>query len=175
MSSSAVSILDRLLDEESVSSKEHTLETASPRIANVQDRFSHTFDEIVKEISVSWGRPTFNNSVAGDTASNAEEMLAGEGDRKPLANVVPSWSNGKPKNGGECKAVRLCYWKRNDAINYVVFRIESEKASSKPMNYELVLGARRRDREAQTRSMDKIRGQKEHWLTGVLNFLLGRA
>lgn len=173
---SAILILERLLDDESVNSKEHLLETASPNLSNVEDRLNTTFDQLVHEISTAWGRPQFNSRVSLDSSKveiqeTESEGAEGEGAKKQLNSVVPSWSNGTARNAGMPKALRLSYWKRPDALSYIVLRTELDlKKNNRPMHYDIVLGSRRRSQES-SRAVKQLRQTEEHWMSKVVAFL----
>ncbi|HEY9785380.1 MAG TPA: hypothetical protein V6D17_08265 [Candidatus Obscuribacterales bacterium] len=124
-----VSLFQRLLEDPSVNSKEHVLDTASYHVENVRQKFEEKYDGVLKEIESDWGLPIFNSSL--------EEH---EGKK----SVAPNWSNGSARDGGVAKALRLAYWKRESAINYVVLRTEIDEEKERPLYYEIVLGARRR-------------------------------
>lgn len=104
--SGAVTILEKLLDDQSVSSKEHILDTASRHVSNVEDRFVKSYDSLVREITANWGLPQFNNTVDDNTPDEPEEeeetpqeqqestgglsqTESGIRKRKKLKNVVP--------------------------------------------------------------------------------------
>lgn len=185
----AIGIIERLLVESSVQSKEHVIETASRHVSNVERRFSESFDLLVKEISGVWGRPQFNSTVPGmddpeeeEIEESAEEQsttvggTGGEGERKKkkLRNVVPPWSNGKSKTpGGKCKALRLAYWRRTNMVAYVVLRAEFDTEKNVAITYDLILGARRRGQE-RSESFQQLKQTKQGWLRPFLNWLFGR-
>lgn len=188
--SSAIPILEHLLDEASVNSKEHVIETASRHVSNVESRLSENFDSLVHEISTIWGAPQFNSTVPGSEHEDEEEEDieeqstsdaggAGKQDasrkKKKLRNVVPPWSNGTSRSGGQCKALRLSYWKRPDQIGYVVLRVEIDTKKNMPLSYDLILGARRRGAEPgrNVAKFKQVEGQR-HWFSPVMKWLTGR-
>jgi hypothetical protein len=126
---SALVILDRLLDQASVSeSKEHVLEQASYAVSDVQQRLLTNFEGLVQEISGDLGQPEFNAST----------------DSQERSNPMPSWvMGGKAAADSTSKVLRLSYWKREAGISYVILRMELD-SKDRPKYYDLVLGARRR-------------------------------
>ncbi len=156
---SAVAILERLLDDQAQNSKEHVMETASPHLSNVEDRMDKTFDSMVKEISEAFGVPDFANS-----RPTGEEKMQ---------SVLPKWSDGTPKSGGSPKTMRLSYWKRPEGTFYIVLRTEFDPKKERNVHYDLSLGARRKSPEATPR-VDRLRNTKEHWFNKVLPFFTGR-
>jgi hypothetical protein len=188
----SISIIERLLGEESVQTNEHVIETASRHVSNVEERFSDSFDSLVKEISSVWGAPQFNSTVPGmddheaqeqeesieeQSATNgggSSEQKEGERKKRKLSNVVPPWSNGKSKTPGcKCKALRLSYWRRTNLVGYVVLRAEFDIEKNVPITYDLILGARRRGQEA-SRQIQSLKQVKQGWFRPFLNWLFGR-
>ncbi|HEY9776889.1 MAG TPA: hypothetical protein V6C81_24205 [Planktothrix sp.] len=188
--SSAIAVLEKLLNDESVNNKEHLLETASPHILNAEQRFEQSFDTIVREISTIWGDPEFNSQIKkGDDEllpAPGEEEEAPEGEQpqeaaerkeRNLSTVVPAWSRGTARSGGQIKALRLAHWKRPDGLMYIVLRTELDpKKNDRPLYYDLILGARRRKQEVD-RGSERLRQTEENWKSQVvqaLNWLRGR-
>jgi hypothetical protein len=181
--SSAIAILEKLLADETVTAKEHLLETASPHISNAQQRFEQTFDSIVRDISTIWGDPEFNSSIKkGEDellpapGEESEQPENGEKKERNLSTVVPPWCKGAPRSGGTPVALRLAHWKKPDGLMYVVLRTEIDPKKDRPLYYDLVLGARRRKQEVD-RGTEKLRQSKEDWKSHVvsaLNWLRGR-
>ena len=192
---SAVTILEKLLgSEQSVTSKEHVLDSASRHVSNVESRFIESFDKLVREISSTWGQPQFNSLVEDEPTEEEEEEVTvvdedaqeqqqttqsggGERKRKKLRNVLPPWAKGIATSGGDIRAIRLCYWKRPECIGYVVLRKEMDVKRNLALSYIIALGARRRGPEHSTRSVQTIRQAKEHWSQPILNWfswLVGR-
>lgn len=182
--SSAIAILEKLLEDETVSFKEHVLETASTHVSNVQQRFESSFDSYVRDISAIWGEPEFNSQIRKEPNEPPPEPSAeeepsdnGEHKKKPLSTVVPNWCKGTARNGGEPKALRLAHWKKPDGLMYIVLRTEVDpKKNDRPIYYDLVLGARRRKQEVDKGTV-KLRQTKEHWMAGVvgiINYWFGR-
>src|SRR5580658_7550802 len=146
--SSAIAVLEKLLGDETVASKEHLMETASPHISNAQQRFEQSFDNLVREISTIWGDPEFNSQITkGDDEllpAPSEEPAEGEQaepvERKErnLSTVVPAWSRGTARSGGTPKALRLAHWKRPDGLMYVVLRTEIDAKKDRPLYFDLV-------------------------------------
>jgi len=127
---SSVVILDRLLDQAEISqSKEHVLEQASYAVADVQHRLLNNFEGLVEEISSELGKPEFNAS----TDDGSQEK----------SNPMPGWVMGGKATDSSQKVLRLCYWKREGGISYVILRMELD-SKDRPKYYDLVLGARRR-------------------------------
>ena len=181
--SSALVILEHLLDDESIESKEHVIETISPRIANVQTRISDNFDELVQEISTKWGAAQYNNTIGSDSDKEPAEPPAADGadgegqettsKRKAVKRQVPPWSHGVATKGVDAKALRLSYWKRPNCLGYVVLRTELDD-KKQPVNYALILGARRRTPDT-GRSVDKLRqAQSIPWYTQIFGWLTKR-
>ena len=167
--SSAIAILEHLLDDESLNSKEHIIETASPKLSNVEGRLQQTFDTMVRDISTIWGDPQFNNRIT----SNEEDKVG---------NVVPTWSKGTARSGGEPMVLRLAYWKRPGLTCYVQLRTELDKTKdpASPMFYDLVFGSRRRspDKTQSVQNMKQVETNKMTELTkaanGLVRWLSGR-
>ncbi len=156
---SAIAILERLLENRSENSKEHILETASPRLTDVENRMDHSFDALVKEISTIFGVPDFANS-----------KLTGQ---EKVQNILPKWSEGTARNGGVLKTMRLSYWKRDEETFYIALRTECDTRNDRNLYYDLVLGARRRT-PGSTPKVEKLRNAKEHWLSRFIPFFTGR-
>ncbi len=156
---SAVAILERLLDNEATQ-KEHTLETFSPHLGDLQSRMNDTFDKLIGECNAVFGPADFNCApTVGDK----------------VKTTLPSWSAGAPKQGGSLQTVRLSYWKRPDSLYYIALRTEIHPQKDKPMYYDLLLGAKRRKEELrESVKMDKLRNTKPHWISKVLPFFTGR-
>lgn len=129
-----VPIMDRLLEDPTVNSREHSLETASYHVSNVKEKFEGQFDQLVREISKDWGLPIFNASF--------EETPEGK------KNNTPSWCVGTARDGGVPKTLRLAYWKREQKLNYLALRTEVDEEKDRPLYYELVVGSRRRATES---------------------------
>lgn len=171
--SSTIAVFERLLDDDSVTAREHVLESASPHVAKVQDRLEQNFDSIVKEVSLIWGEPEFHGNVP-------EPEPPSEGDseqKKARPNTIPAWCQGTARNGGASKALRVCYWKRPHATNYIVLRTEIDSKKNRPIDYSIVLGARRRTGTVDVKAVAALRQQKNHWMSGLLTCvhrLLGR-
>ena len=179
--SSAIVILEKLLHDDTVTSKEHLLETASRHVDNAQQRFETTFDGMVHEISAIWGEPEFNSQIRKEPIQmpNPEPQSESEQKtsiRKPLGTVVPHWCSGTARSGGTPKALRLAHWKKPDGLMYIVLRTEIDAKKDVPLYYDLVLGARRRKQDVD-RHTERLRQQKESWVNHVVNafhWLLGR-
>lgn len=163
--SRTISLLEGLLSDESVSAKEHVMETASQHVSNVQERLDGNFETIVRELTVAWGDPEFNTYV------EVEVPPEKPGDETKIKkNIVPSWSNGTAKNGGDPKALRLCYWRRDGNTFYVVTRVEMDKERDRPLYYEVAIGARKK---ADMKGNERLRHAKpsvwetiRSWFTG---------
>ena len=156
---SAVAILERLLDDQAQNSKEHVVETASPHVANVEDRMDLAFDTLVQEITSTYGVPDFANS-----RSTGEEKIQ---------SVLPKWSEGTARVQGDVKTMRLSYWKRPEGTFYIVLRTEFDPKKNRNSYYDLSLGARRKSTESMPK-VDRLRNTKEHWLNKVIPFFTGR-
>jgi len=184
---SAVALLEKLLDDQSVTSKEHVLDTASRHVSDVENRFIASYESLVNEITRTWGLPQFNSTMEDESQISQEEEeeeepaeqqqttgtgVPGERKRKKLRNVVPPWAKGIASSGGDIKAIRLCYWKRPTCIGYVVLRKEIDTKRGIALMYMIALGVRKRGPE-KGRTVEKLRHSKEdHWLiTPVKNFL----
>lgn len=129
--SAFITILDRLLEQSSTTeSKEHVLEQASYAVDNVQQRLLTKFEEIVADVVGAIGQPEFNASTEVQ-----------EGSRNPM----PSWVIGSKGADASKKVVRLCYWRRDGGISFLLMRIELD-SRDRPTYYDLVLGGRRRTR-----------------------------
>lgn len=168
--SSLIAIFERLLNDEATNFKEHVLETASPSIANVQERLEQSFEKVVHEISTIWGDPSYAGRIQGK-----EEKVESEGSpaekRKKLTNVIPPWCKGIARSGGDPVALRVTYWKRPDNISYIVLRTEVDpQRNNKPLHYDVVLGTRRRNKEP-GRESAKLRQNREHPGTQLMTFL----
>lgn len=159
--SSAIAILEHLLDEGTVTQKEHVIETNSPRISNVDNRMHQSFDNMVRDISTIWGEPQFNNRITGEATDKHN-------------NVVPTWSKGTARNGGDVKTMRLSYWKRPELTCYIAYRIEldTSKEPPKPLYYDLILGARKRNAET-SKGVKTLRSNEGNWVTKVMAGLNG--
>lgn len=186
-----ITIMERLLAEQTTQSNEHIIETASRHVSNVESRFSENFNDLVTEIRNTWGKPQFNSTVPGEDEANEEleeenpeshsEQATTDGGgseserkKRKLRNVVPPWSNGKSKTpGGKCQALRLAYWRRSDMIGYVVLRAEIDKEKNVPLTYDLILGARRRGQEA-SRKIQSLKNAKQGWFRPFINWLFGK-
>jgi hypothetical protein len=155
---SAVAILERLLDSDATQ-KEHTLETFSPHLGDLQTRMGDTFDKLIGELSAVFGQPDFSSNPGTDKVRQS----------------MPGWSAGSAKNGGALQTLRLTYWKRPDSLYYIALRTEIHPQKEKPMYYDLVLGAKRRKEEIrESVNVDKLRNTKQHWISKVLPFFTGR-
>jgi hypothetical protein len=169
---SSVVILEKLLADDTVKSKEHVIETASRHASDVDKRFEGSFDTIVREITAAWGEPEFNSHIRKESKEQTE---SGE-EKKNLGTIVPPWCQGAPRNGGIPKALRLAHWRRPEGVSYIVLRTEMDKEKDRPLYYDLVLGARRRKPEVE-RSTAQLRQTKDPWqarVVGILNWLRGR-
>lgn len=146
---SVVALMERMLDVGTiVPVKEHVLESASRHVADVEDKFNEQYDKLVREATIAWGKPEFNNDMS----------------HVRLKNVMPSWSDGIARNGGESRAQRLCYWRKDGIIKYIVLRTEVNDKDT-PIYYDLVIGARRKP-------IDGIRiSSLRHRKTGFLELL----
>jgi hypothetical protein len=142
---SVVALLQRMLDLDTlVPVREHVLETASPRVANVKDKVTRHFDKIVRQATEAWGKPDFNNHLTNDAR---------------LKTVVPAWSDGNGRNGGEPQALHLCYWRQNGILKYIVLRTEIDLQTGAPMYYDLIVGARRK--QIDSIRLDSMREQTD--------------
>jgi len=183
--SSSIAILEKLLEDDTVTFKEHLLETASRHVDNAEQRFENTFDGIVRDISAIWGAPEFNSQIRKEPnqlpdpeppAADSPDSPEKKAPKKPLSTVVPSWCQGTARSGGKPKALRLAHWKKPDGLLYVVLRTEIDAKKDIPLYYDLILGARRRKQEVD-QTTEKLRHQKETWFHHVVtafNWLLGR-
>lgn len=163
---SVVAILEKLLDDKTVTFKEHVLETASRHVSDAQTRFEQKFDALVREIGTIWGEPEFNSQIRQepDVAQTSSDEQ-----KKPLSTVVPPWCQGTPRNGGRTKALRLAHWKNSDGIMYVVLRTELDLEKDRPLYYDLILGARRRKPEMDKNTV-KLRQTEKTWQAYVVDF-----
>lgn len=142
--SKTCTLIDALLQDPAVSVREHVLENASCHVSNVKQNIEKQYENLVKEIGTEWGYPIFNSTF--DDPDN------------PKA-IAPGWSVGSPKDGGDPKTLKLSYWKRENCINYIVLRTETDpKKNDKPLYYELVIGSKRKLTEHAR--VDKIRQVK---------------
>lgn len=149
-------ILDRLLDEApNTTCREHVLEQASYAVDNVQQKFVGKFEALVSEISTDWGQPEFNAST-----SSTEEGK----------NPIPAWVTGSRQGESAQKVLRLSYWKRANGISYVLLRLELD-SKDRPNYYDLVLGARRKNRTEAVK-VDKLRNTDPSFV-GWLKRLVG--
>jgi hypothetical protein len=168
---SAIALLEKLLEDDTVSFKEHVIESSSRHVE--QERCEQSFNNVVREITAIWNEPEFNSQIR----KQSEEKLTASGEyKKVLATVVPPWCQGMPKHGGIPKALRLAHWKRPEGILYVVLRTEIDAEKNRPLYYDLVLGARRRSPDV-GRTTVKLRQTKKTWMAHVVEFfhwLFGR-
>jgi hypothetical protein len=183
--SSAIAILEKLLEDDTVTFKEHLLETASRHVDNAQQRFENTFDGIVRDISTIWGAPEFNSHIRKEPnqmpdpeppPADSQDSTQEKKPKKPLSTVVPSWCQGTARSGGTPKALRMAHWKKPDGLVYIVLRTEIDAKKDIPLYYDLILGARRRKQEVGQHT-ENLRHQKENWMQHVVtafNWLLGR-
>ena len=156
---SAVAIMERLLDGD-IQQKEHSLETFSPHLGDLQTRMNTTFDKLVGECEAVFGAADLNSAP-----------VDGEKAKAPF----PGWSAGTPKNGGPIHTLRLAYWKRPDSFFYICLRTEIHPQKEKPIYYDLAVGAKRRKEELRdAASLDRLRNTKPHWINKVLPFFTGR-
>jgi hypothetical protein len=129
---SHLSLLDRLLDQSSISeSKEHVLEQMHYALDKVDQKALARYDELVASISNDIGAPEFNASL-GLT----------EGSKVP----VPAWViNSKKPTSASHKMMRLCYWRRETGVSFLVLRQELD-SKDRLKYYDLVIGGRKRTR-----------------------------
>lgn len=174
----AIAVLEKLLDDPETQVKEHVLETASPHIANAQARFEERFDSIVNEISTIWGEPSFNSHLnwEGHPSVTDRDSQEEQTDSKRLSTVVPKWCVGTARSGGQPKTLRMASWSKPDSLKYVCMRTEIDPRKDRPLYYDIVLGAKRKNQEV-SRGSEKLRHTKEHWMSNVvsaLNWFRGR-
>jgi hypothetical protein len=141
--SSMVMVLDRLLSgAEPNATQEHLMEQAHYAVDNVEMKFLQRFEALVSEISEELGPPEYNASTTG-----GEER----------SNPMPKWVTGTNKGDASHKFLRLCYWKREIGISYLLVRMELD-TKDRPKYYDLVLGGRRKIR-SDSPKMDRLRNQ----------------
>ncbi len=154
--STPTTILDRLLEEApNTTCREHVLEQASYAVDNVQQRFLGKFDTLISEISNDWGQPEFNASTSATDEGKSP---------------IPSWVTGSRQGESAQKVLRLSYWKRTNGISYVLLRLELD-SKDRPNYYDLVLGARRKNKAESVR-VDKLRNTDTSFV-GWLKRLVG--
>jgi hypothetical protein len=136
-----VTVLDRLLAQAETSEcQEHLIEQAHYAMENVQQKCLSRFESIVAEISETLGMPEFNASTEGE-----------ESKKHPM----PKWVTGSRLGEASSKVLRLCYWKRDTGISYLLLRMQLD-SKDRPTYYDLVLGGRRKVK-ADMPKMDKLR------------------
>ena len=155
---SIVTILDRLLEQSTHSeSQEHVLEQAHYASQNVEERLLTRFDEMVGDISNALGNPEFNASTDAEDGKQ---------------NPMPAWvMGGKQAADSTRKIMRLCYWRREGGVSYLLLRKELD-SKDRPKYYDLVLGGRRRNRtdSAKITSMRNTDMSFMGWVKRVLAF-----
>ncbi len=166
---SAIAILEKLITDPSVTSKEHVLETASRHSSDAQGRFEQSFERVVSEISAIWGNPEFNSQIRKEAEGTDPQQSSGGELKRVLGTVVPPWCQGSPRHGGKPKALRLAHWKKPEGVLYIVLRTELDGEKEIPLYYDLVLGARRRKPEVD-RSTAQLRQSKESWFKHLIAF-----
>lgn len=170
---SAVAILEKLIEDNTVTSKEHVLETASRHASDAQTRFENSFEQTVREISAAWGEPEFNSAIKKESVVAVEPAQSESGEqqqpKRSLGTVVPPWCQGAPRHGGKPKALRLAHWKKPEGVLYIVLRTELDGEREIPLYYDLVLGARRRKPEVD-RSTQQLRQTNKSWMAYVVDF-----
>jgi hypothetical protein len=135
-----ITVLDRLLAQaENSECQEHLIEQAHYAVDKVHQKFLTRYESLVEEISGSLGVPEYNASTDGE-------------ERK---NPMPKWVTGTRLGEASSKVLRLCYWKREGGISYLLLRMELD-SKDRPTYYDLVLGARRKQK-ADMPKMDKLR------------------
>lgn len=125
-------IMERMVGAISTeSNKEHVIESASRHVTNVMERFDQQYKSMVTELTTAWGLPQFNHHF--EETNNDSRIL------------FPSWSTGTGPNGGKTRALRLCYWKTDNDIRYVMVRAESDDLDEDKLIYfALILGVRKK-------------------------------
>jgi hypothetical protein len=156
MAMSTITLLDRLLDQSTTSeSKEHVLEQAHYAVDNVQEKMQGKFEVLVQELTSDLGSPEFNANT--DSEGGAK-------------NPMPSWVlGGKETSNATRKIMRLCYWKRESGVSYLILRTELD-SRDRPKYYDLVLGGRRRTRTntVQMKSLRHVDSSFMGWLKRMI-------
>lgn len=149
--SKTVTLMEALLQDPTVSVREHVVESASPHVSNVKQTFEKQYETLVSEIGKEWGYPIFNSTF--DDPEN------------PKA-IAPSWSLGSPKDGGESKTLKLSYWKRENIINYILLRTEVDPdKNNRPLYYEIVIGGKRRISDGHAKVESLRQAKPSVWAT----------
>ena len=154
---SMITVLDRLLQQAEINEcQEHLIEQAHYAVDNVETKFLARFEELVGEISQSLGQPEFNASFDGSENKNP----------------VPKWVTSLRRGEVSTKVLRLCYWRREGGMSYVVMRIELD-SRDRPKYYDLVLGSRKKTR-TEPMKMDKLRYEDNSFMGWLKRKLPGK-
>lgn len=153
-----VIVLDRLLAQADTNNEsvEHVIEQAHYAVEDVHKKFLVRFEQLIEEISESLGPPEYNASTNAD-----------DGGTK---NPMPKWVTGSRHGEAASKVLRLCYWKREEGISYLILRMQMD-SKDRPTYYDLVLGARRRVRGQPVR-VDKMRNHDDTSFVGWIKRIL---
>lgn len=126
---STLVLLERLLKDapEGGDSREHVVDSASYAVQSVEEKFSQQFDQVVKEISSTQGKPTFGDGAGVDGVSKIPP---------------PNWLNPQKSANQHHRVLKTSYWREGPNITYVQLRFEVDN-KQRPKTYEILLGARK--------------------------------